>query len=106
MGALAMQNLDIFGGASEPPEASKPRDGYKGTEAKAINWYMTNNNCKLQLSAYPNITFIDKDSGEPIVENLADLVDQYKSWKKEDSKERARQRRADKAAAENGRRGY
>jgi hypothetical protein len=100
-----MQNLDIFGGASEPVEG-KPRDGYKGTEGKAINWYATNNNCILQLSAYPTITFIDRNTREQINEQIGDFVDQYKSWKKEDTKERARQRRVAKAQAENGGRVY
>lgn len=97
-----MQNLDIFGGASEPVEA-KPRDGYKGIEGKAINWYSSNNNARLHLSIYPKISFIDKASGEEIVEDIHDLVEQYRSFRKEELKERARQRRAEKAERENGR---
>lgn len=97
-----MQNLELFGGVSEPVEG-KARDGYTNPELRAINWYANSNNCILQLSNYPTVTFIDKASREQINENINDVMDQYKSWKKEDSKERARQRRAEKMAAENGR---
>lgn len=101
-----MENLDIFGGSGTPPEPKKSDD--KGPhlttiELKAIDWYASNNNCRLSMGTRPTVNFIDKATGEEIKETLADLVDQYRSWKKEDAKERARQRRADKAAAENGR---
>lgn len=99
-----MKNLELFGGESEPAE-TKPRDGYKGIEARAINWYVTNNSCRLTISNYPTVTFVDRNSGEEIKENIKDLVDQYRSWKKEDLKERARQRRLEKQMADNGRGG-
>lgn len=56
-----------------------------------------------ELSAFPNYRFTNIKTGEVTTEHITHLEDWYAADRKALSRERARQRKADKAEAENGR---
>lgn len=69
-------------------------------QARAIAHYMEQHNVIAQLSAFPTVTFKHKHTGEISERQLPNLVSQYETDYKEQLKEAARQRKADKKVRE------
>lgn len=73
---------------------------YSPTEYKAIGWYADKINAVPQISAWPNVRFIVRDTKEEITRNIKSIGFEYTDYVKELNKEKARQRRADKKKKE------
>lgn len=63
---------------------------------RAVAWYAQENDLVPALSAHPIIYFHVKATGEEIKGEISELVDLYKTNKREESKERARMRRQER----------
>ena len=62
-------------------------------ELKAINWFKTEHNLKLQLSALAQgVNFTDKETGKSKTFELENIMLQYKDWSEQDQKRRAKER--------------
>lgn len=70
---------------------------------KAVQWYMREHNLKAELSNPPlQMHFNHLVTGERYTLMLDDIIDEYKAWKKEDQKQRAKERAAAKKLATQG----
>lgn len=78
------------------PDVEKvPKYGSKFTAnaLKAIAWYAENYGLKVELSVPPLVTFSMKELNESHAVSLSDIVNEYKRWRKEESKRAAREKR-------------
>lgn len=71
---------------------------YSETEQKAIKNYMDKTGAKPMISLRPAVRF-RLPNGEIIDRQLSNLMSEFNEARKEEAKERARQRKADKAKA-------
>jgi hypothetical protein len=67
-------------------------------ELRAINYYCESSGAKVQLSARPKVYFRMPDGSEKTRE-ITHIVSDYDTYRKELSKEQARQRKADSRKA-------
>lgn len=76
---------------------------YTPTNYKAIGWFAEQNNCIPQLSSWPNVRFMVKGTEEIIVREITGLTFEYLNAHREEQKEKARARKAEKAKDDNRR---
>lgn len=69
---------------------------FKANEYRAIDWYAKEHNLVPQLSAYPTIYFLNRETNEIKKIMASHIVMDYMNFKKEAAKERARLRKQEK----------
>lgn len=90
-----MTNLALFDDAPKESKKSEHKGGFSAHQYKMINWYAEAHGFRLALATPPNtINFIVKMTGDREAVDLTDIKDAYKSAKREEAQERARNRRA------------
>lgn len=85
---------------------AQPKEGFTAKQLKAISWYQSTNDLRIQLCNPPmQMNFTEKSTGEPLTVTLETILDEWHEWNENDKKERARQRREEKAFQEKVKKG-
>ena len=86
-----MDNQRMF---DELEPIPKYGSSFTSNALKAINWYANNYDLKVELSTVPSVVFGNKTTGATHSILLSDVVEEYRKWRKEETKRKARERKS------------
>lgn len=76
------------------PQIEKKASKFTANSLKAIAWYADNYSLKVELSIPPSVRFTSRELGETYPILLTDVIDEYKQFRKEETKRKAREKKS------------